>query len=89
MEVRELWLRRDIVRAVRGLHRFPRKGRVLPEFQKYPDLEFPPEVRELIFSRLARVFYRYDERRDTVFILGISFRGQDVSDEWLSKLLEN
>ncbi len=80
-------MRREVLRAVRGLRRFPRKGRVLPELDDFPDLEIPSEARELIFPELARLLYRYDATHDTVLILGLSFRGQDITREHLMRLL--
>jgi plasmid stabilization system protein ParE len=89
MEIRELRLRREVLRAVRGLRQFPRKGRVLPELEDYPDLDIPREARELIFPELARLLYRYDAAHDTILILGMSFRGQDVTREHLMRLLQD
>jgi len=45
-------------------------------------------LREIIFPELARVFYIYDEHRDAVRILGIRFRGQEVTGEWILRLTE-
>ena len=87
--IRQPELRRRVYRAIGGLARFPLRGRTPPEATRYPDLDFPSDLRELVFPRLLRVFYRYDRKTDTVRILGMSFRGQEVGADWLSRLLES
>jgi len=86
LQVRELKYRLQIVRAVRGLRVFPRQGRVPPEVRRYADLRIPVELREIIFPRLARLFYRYDETHDVVYFLGMAFRGEQVTLERLNRL---
>ena len=87
--IRRPELRRRVYRAIGGLARFPQRGRMPPEVTRYPDLELPGDLRELVFPRLVRVFYRYDEKTKIVRVLGMSFRGQEVGADWLSRLLES
>lgn len=89
LQIRELKHRQHVVRAIRGLRLFPRQGRVPPEVRRHPDMKISVEVREIIFPRLARVFYRYDEDRDTVYVLGIIFRGESVTLDRLNRLLQD
>jgi plasmid stabilization system protein ParE len=86
--VRRLELRKRIYRAVQGLGIYPLRGRVPPEVARFPDLELPANLREVVFPRLVRVFYRYDDRKARVYVLGMSFRGQEVGEDWLQRLLE-
>ena len=44
-------------------------------------------LRELVFPRLVRVFYRYDPKRRLVRVLGMAFSGQDVGGDWFSRLI--
>lgn len=81
-------LRRRVYKAISGLARFPRRGRVPPEAARFPDLVLSTELREVVFPRLLRVFYRYEESSDTVIILAIFFRGQEVGGDWLGRLLD-
>ena len=81
-------LRRRVYMAITGLARFPRRGRVLPEAARFLDLVFPVELREIVFPRLLRVLYRYDEPSDAVIILAIFFRGQEVGGDWVGGLLK-
>ena len=87
--IRRPQLRRRVYRAVRGLAVYPKRGRIPPEVARYPDLELSAEIREIVFPRLVRVFYRYDEKAARVYILGMSFRGQEVGENWLQRLLED
>ncbi len=84
-EPRILW---QVIRALRSLAMFPRRGRIPPEVAEVPEASLPGELREIIFPELARVFYIYDEHRDAVRILGIRFRGQEVTGEWILRLTE-
>ncbi|GEM_PF-2788292 len=86
-EVRELHLRRAIFRAVMGLVQFPKKGPRPPELSLYPELDSPHPLRELIFPGLCRLFYRLDEKKGIVRVVGIAFRGQDVSRSWLEEAM--
>lgn len=76
----------NVAMAVRGLTRFPKRGRTPPECELYPDMEFPAQLRELVFPGLVRLFYRFDESRQTIYVLGMAFRGMDVTPDWLLKL---
>jgi plasmid stabilization system protein ParE len=87
--IRRLELRRRVWRAIGGLARFPLHGRVPPEVSRFPDLDLPGGLREIVFPRLLRVFYSYQESTDTVRVLGILFRGQDVGEDWFRKILED
>jgi plasmid stabilization system protein ParE len=79
-------LRTRVYRAVGGLARLPMLGRRPPEVLRFPDLALPSDLRELVFPRLVRVFYRYDQRKKEVRVLGMAFRGQDVGPDWLEHL---
>ncbi|MFZ5471670.1 MAG: type II toxin-antitoxin system RelE/ParE family toxin [Myxococcota bacterium] len=85
-QIRQASLRLRVYQAVGGLVRFPRRGRAPPEVVTHPDLQLPADLREIVFPRILRVFYRYDERNGTVHVLGIAFRGQDVGADWLVQL---
>lgn len=87
-QIKSLAWRRRVFFGVAGLARFPRRGRIPPETRQYPELNRPAELREIVFPRLVRVFYRYDERADIVRVLAMSFRGQDVSRAWMSLFLQ-
>jgi len=76
-----------VAHAVRGLAQFPQRGRIPPELEKFEHLQFPAELREIIFPRLARMFYLHDRSKNVIHILGLAFRGQDVTQEWLQALL--
>ena len=89
LQIRELKHRLRVVRAIRGLRVFPRQGRVPPEVRRHQNLRIHAELREIIFPKLARVFYRYDEDKDTVYILGMTFRGQEVTLDRLNRLLQD
>lgn len=78
----------QIAMAARGLARFPRRGRTPPECQRFPELNFSPDLREIVFPDLARLFCRFDEARQTIFVLGMALRGMDVTPEWLIRLPE-
>lgn len=85
--IRRLDLRLRVFTAVGGLAKFPLEGRTPPEVRRFPDLRLPEDLRELVFPRLVRVFYRYDARRDLVRVLGMAFRGQDVGADWFARFL--
>ncbi len=86
--IRTRKLRIRVYDAVGGLARFPERGRRPPEVGRFPDVDLPADLRELVFPRLLRVFYRYDARRDEVRVLGMSFRGQEVGGDWLRRILD-
>lgn len=81
-------LRSRVYRAVGGLGRFPERGRRPPEVERFPDLDLPRDLRELVFPKVLRVFYQYDSKYDMVRVLGMSFRGQGVGADWLGDLLK-
>jgi plasmid stabilization system protein ParE len=87
--IREMKWRRRVFYAVSTLARFPRRGRIPPEVARYPEVGLSAELREIVFPGLARVFYRYDERSETVRILAMTFRGQEVTLDGLNRLLED
>jgi len=66
----------------------PRCGRIPPDAARFPDLKLSAQLREIVFPHLVRVFYRCDAAADKVFILGMAFRGQDVGEDWLNRLLK-
>lgn len=80
--------RRHVYLGIQGLARFPRQGRVSPETHRYPELNRPFVLRDLVFPKLVRVFYRYDERADVVHVLALSFRGQEISPAFMKTLLQ-
>lgn len=80
-------LRRRVYNAVGGLARLPLLGRIPPEVRKYPELNLPANLRELVLPKLVRVFYRYDPKRKLVRVLGMAFRGQDIGGDWFSRLM--
>jgi hypothetical protein len=86
--VRRFELRKRVYSAVQGLRLYPLRGRIPPEVARFPDLELSADIREIVFPRLVRVFYRYDGRQDRVYVLGMSFRGQEVGEDWLRRLLQ-
>lgn len=81
--IREQRVRWTVIRALRALSLFPRRGRVPPEAELIVEARISAEIREIVFPGLGRVFYRFDTTKDIVRILGMSFRGQDVTPEWL------
>lgn len=87
--IRRRDLRWRVYRAVGGLAVFPQRGRIPPEVTLFPDLKLSGELREVVFPRLVRVFYRYDSIADAIYVLGMAFRGQEVGEDWLSRLLED
>jgi hypothetical protein len=80
-------LRLRVYEAVGGLAQFPMLGRRPPEVRRFPELTLPEDLRELVFPRLVRVFYRYDARRKQVIVLGMAFKGQEVGESWLQRYL--
>jgi len=78
----------QVARTMFGLAHFPQRGRIPPEVRRVPEYRLSGELREVVFPGLVRVFYRWDESRETIFILGMSFRGQDVTPEWLVDLAQ-
>lgn len=80
-------LRLRVYTAVGGLARLPLLGRVPPEVRRYPDLNLPTDLCELVFPKLVRVFYRHDRRSKTVRVLGMAFRGQEVAADWFDRYL--
>ena len=86
--IRKSSLRSRVYRAVGGLAKFPLRGRRPPEVSRFPDLELPADLRELVFPRVSRLFYLYDESKDVVRVLGMTFRGKEVGPDWFQHLLE-
>jgi plasmid stabilization system protein ParE len=81
-------LRRRVFRAITGLAVYPQRGRIPPEVVRYTDLHFSGALREIIFPRLVRVFYRHEADTEKIFVLGMAFRGQEVGEDWLRHHLE-
>ena len=86
--IRRLHLRRQVFRAITGLAKFPRRGRIPPEVARQPDLQFSGELREIIFPDLVRVFYRFEAETEIIHVLAMKFRGQEVGEDWLRAILE-
>lgn len=87
-QVRELRLRQAIFHVISGLAEFPEKGRRPPEAGTYPELDPEDDLREIVFPRLCRIFYRYRPKAGVIRVLGFAFAGQQVSREWLAQFLE-
>lgn len=86
--IRRAELRLKVFRAVGGLARLPQLGRRPPEVHRFPELALPEDLRELVFPRLVRVFYRHDPKRNVVRVLGMVFRGQEVGADWFGHFLQ-
>lgn len=81
-------LRARVYHAVGGLARLPLLGRAPPEVSRFPELDLPADLRELVFPKLVRVFHRCHPKRGIVRVLGLAFRGQEVGGDWFDRFLK-
>lgn len=76
LQIRTRKLGEAVLDAADGLAQYPLLGRISPEVEQFPQLA---GLRDLTMESTVRVLYEYEKRKDTVWILALSFPGQEVS----------